>query len=327
MEERMDECNLPWEGEEDIAYRFIVAQSGQRLDMYLAGQNEGQVSRSRIQRLILEGGVLVNGVARRANHKLSSGDVVEMVLEPPQELEVEAENIPLDIVYQDGDICVVNKPKGMVVHPAVGNQTGTMVNALLYHVKDLSGIGGVLRPGIVHRIDKYTSGLIVVAKNDRAHQSLSAQIKAHTAGRTYLAIVEGNIREDTGVVDQPIGRHPVDRKRMAIAPEGRPSVTHWQVLERFGQFTLLQLRLETGRTHQIRVHMAYCKHPVAGDIVYGPAKPKLGLEGQALHAWKLELTHPRTEERMIFTAPPPEDFLAALRKAGWDGRRIWEEMN
>jgi len=304
---------------------FTVERSGERLDLFLASQNNGEISRSRIQRLIQDGGVLVNGIARRANHKLSCGDTVTMTMEPPQELEVTAEDIPLDIVYQDQDICVINKPKGMVVHPAAGNQTGTMVNALLFHIKDLSGVGGVLRPGIVHRIDKFTSGLIVVAKNDMAHQSLSAQIKAHTAGRTYLAIVLGNLREDSGMVDLPIGRHPIDRKKMSIRPDGRPSVTHWKVLERFEQYTLLRLKLETGRTHQIRVHMSHLKHPVAGDTVYGPEKNKLGLTGQALHAWKLELAHPRTGEQMAFAAQPPEDFLQALKRIGWNGTRVWEE--
>ncbi len=311
------------EQQEEEPQSFRVEQSGARLDVFLA--EAADISRNRVQRLILDGGVSVNGTPRRANHKLSAGDRVDMLLPPPEEIEVEAEDIPLPIVYEDPDIVVIDKPKGMVVHPAAGNQTGTMVNALLYHVKDLSGIGGVLRPGIVHRIDKYTSGLIVVAKNDLAHQSLSAQIKAHTAGRTYLAIVEGNIREDAGIIDQPIGRHPVDRKRMAIVGDGRPSVTHWRVLERLNQFTLVEAKLQTGRTHQIRVHMAFLKHPVAGDIVYGPDKPKLGLAGQALHAWKLTLMHPRTGEEMTFLAPPPEDFLHALKRAGWNGTPVWEK--
>lgn len=326
MDER--EILLPEEEETELEERcFVAEESAERLDVFLARQNEGALSRSQVQRLILEGGVLVNGTPRRANHRLSAGDTVVLTIAPPEDWEVLAEDIPLSIVYQDADLVVIDKPAGMVVHPAAGNQSGTLVNALLYHVRDLSGVGGVLRPGIVHRIDKHTSGLLVVAKNDFAHRSLSEQIKAHTAGRAYLAIVEGNLREDTGTVDRPIGRHPADRKRMAIVENGRPAVTHWQVLERMGQFTLLALRLETGRTHQIRVHMASLQHPVAGDFVYGPEKKKLGLTGQALHAYRLALTHPRSGERMQFYAPPPAEFFAALRRAGSSGARVWEEYN
>ena len=283
-------------------------------------------SRARIQRLIQEEAVSVSGKLRKANYKLQMGETVLLRMEPPELLDVVAEAIPIDIVYQDSDICVVNKPQGMVVHPAPGNESGTLVNALLYAITDLSGIGGVLRPGIVHRIDKMTSGLLVIAKNDLAHTSLCAQIKEHSARRNYLAIVEGNLKEDAGTIDAPIGRHPVDRKRMAVIKNGREAVTHWRVLERMGQFTLLKASLETGRTHQIRVHMAHSKHPVAGDAVYGPAKPKLGLDGQALHAYELMLRHPRSGEQMRFFAPPPDWFVQALRRAGCMEQPDWANI-
>lgn len=297
--------------------RYTVDTDGERLDVFLT-KVSGQ-TRSQIQRLIDEHCVNVNGVEKKANHRLSIGDQITLSLPPPAPLEVPPEPIALDIVYQDADICVINKPKGMVVHPAPGNPSGTLVNALLYHLTDLSGIGGAIRPGIVHRIDKLTSGLLVVAKNDLAHASLALQIKEHTCRRTYLAIVEGNLVEDSGTVDAPIGRHPIDRKRMAVVKNGRNAITHWRVLERFGQFTLIEVSLETGRTHQIRVHMSYIKHPVAGDVVYGPSKPKLKLDGQALHAYRLEFLHPRTGQALTFTAPAPEDFIDALRRAGWNG--------
>lgn len=308
--------------EETDELTFEADDAGERLDVYLA-RVSGE-SRAQIQRLIGEGAVLVNGQLHKANYRIARGEFVSLRLDPPEELGVQPEDIPLPIVYQDADICVVDKPQGMVVHPAPGNDSGTMVNALLYHLKDLSGIGGVLRPGIVHRIDKMTSGLVVVAKNDVAHASLAAQIKAHTAHRRYLAIVEGNIKEESGDVDAPVGRHPVDRKRMAVVKNGRYAVTHWRVLARMGQFTLVEAVLETGRTHQIRVHMAYIKHPVAGDTVYGPDTPKLGLAGQALHAYRLRLEHPRTGKEMEFYAPPPLYFLAALIKAGYEGGAVWE---
>lgn len=303
---------------------FEADDAGDRLDVFLA-RVSGE-SRAQIQRLIAEGAVLVEGLTRKANYRVVCGETVSLRLDPPEELGIQPEDIPLTIVYQDADICVVDKPQGMVVHPAPGNETGTMVNALLFHLHDLSGIGGVLRPGIVHRIDKMTSGLVVVAKSDVAHASLAAQIKAHTAHRRYLAIVEGNIKEDCGDVDAPVGRHPVDRKRMAVVKNGRDAVTHWRVLARMGQYTLIEAVLETGRTHQIRVHMAHIKHPVAGDTVYGPDTPKLGLVGQALHAYRLRLTHPRTGKEMEFYVPPPEYFLAALRKAGYNGHAIWEQQ-
>ncbi len=304
---------------------YIADMKDERLDVFLS-RVSGE-SRARIQRLIQEESVLVSGQVRKANYKLRMGETVLLRMEPPELLDVAPEDIPLAIIYQDADICVVNKPQGMVVHPAPGNETGTLVNALLYAINDLSGIGGVLRPGIVHRIDKMTSGLLVVAKNDLAHASLCAQIKAHTARRKYLAIVEGNFKEDAGTIDAPVGRHPVDRKRMAVVKNGREAVTHWRVIRRMGQFTLIEAALETGRTHQIRVHMAHAKHPVAGDPAYGTAKPKLNLSGQALHAYRLTLKHPRTGEEMRFFAPPPQTFLDALRRAGCEDVPDWEALS
>ena len=319
---------LLWEDEESEAPQaeplLFEALGGERLDVF-AAKSAGE-SRSYIQKRIEEGMVLVNGKPSKANMKLKAGDWVEVVLPPPRVTELLPEDIPLDIVYEDKDIAVINKEKGMVVHPAPGNETGTLVNALMYRLKDLSGIGGELRPGIVHRIDKLTSGLIVVAKNDAAHRALAEQMKLHTAHRSYLAIVEGNIKEDSGTVNAPIGRHKTDRKRMAVTPNGREAVTHWRVLERYGAFTLLALALETGRTHQIRVHMAYIRHPVAGDTVYGPEKPKLGLTGQALHAAKLTLTHPSTGETLSFYAPVPAWFCAALKRAGRNGEEGLSEL-
>ena len=303
--------------EDEGAVRIIretAADKGERLDVFCA-RISGE-TRSYVQRLIEEGCVTLNGGSCRANTRLKMGDTVEIRIDPPMEAAAAAEDIPISIVYEDTDIAVIDKPKGMVVHPAPGNESGTLVNAIMYHIKDLSGIGGELRPGIVHRIDKMTSGLLVIAKNDRAHNALAEQMKTHAAGRIYLAIVEGNIREDEGTVDAPIGRHPVDRKRMAVLQDGRNAVTHWRVLERYGAYTLIAARLETGRTHQIRVHMAHIKHPVAGDPVYGPEKNRLGLDGQALHAVRLMLIHPRSGERVMYQAPIPQYFLTALRKAG-----------
>ncbi len=287
-----------------------------RLDVFAAAISAQ--TRSFIQRVIAEGAVRVNGELCRAGMKLSAGDEVEIRLCAPRAVDVAAENIPLSIVYEDADIAVVDKPRGMVVHPAPGNEGGTLVNALLYAVKDLSGIGGEIRPGVVHRIDKMTSGLIVIAKNDAAHRALAAQLKTHEAGRVYLAILTGNLREDSGKIDAPIGRHPSERKRMAVVANGRAAVTHWRVLERMGNYTLVAARLETGRTHQIRVHMAHIKHPVAGDAVYGGAKDPLGVGGQALHAARLSFEHPRTREAMTFRAPVPPYFMKALLRAGHD---------
>ena len=288
------------------------AEEGARLDV--AAANGAGISRARAQQLIRDGAVTVDGAAAKPNRVLRGGETVEVTIPAPRPVETAAEDLPLDIVYEDGDILVVNKPQGMVVHPSPGHAAGTLVNGLLYRVHDLSGVGGELRPGIVHRIDRMTSGLLVVAKNDAAHAALAAQFAEHTAHSRYVAIVCGNLREDSGTVDAPIGRHPADRKRMAVTENGRSAVTYWRVLERYGAYTLLALRLETGRTHQIRVHMAYRKHPLAGDEVYGSGKNPLGLSGQALHGYRLALTHPVSGERMVFTAPLPAYFGAALAK-------------
>ncbi|MDL2234566.1 RluA family pseudouridine synthase [Christensenellaceae bacterium OttesenSCG-928-L17] len=310
--------------EDDIAMQaFEAEESGVRLDVFLA--EESGESRAQMQKSILEGRVFVNGTPQKANYRLQAGDEVVWHVPPTEQLALTPEDIPVCIVYQDADICVVNKAQGMVVHPAPGNRNGTLVNALLYALNDLSGVGGVARPGIVHRIDKMTSGLLVVAKNDMAHASLSAQIKAHTARRRYLALVEGNIKEDTGTIHAPIGRHKTDRKRMAVVDNGREATTHFRVLLRFMQYTLVEAELETGRTHQIRVHMKHIHHPVAGDPVYSSNSQKLGLVGQALHAYSMTLMHPRSGEEMCFFAPPPESFLQALKKAGWDGTPVWKE--
>ena len=290
-------------------------QAGQRIDKFLSENYKG-MSRSAITRLIEDGMALVNGEAVPKSRKLSAGDRISLTIPEPRELDVEPEHIPLDIVYEDSSLRVVNKPKGMVVHPAAGNESGTLVNALLFHCRDsLSGINGVLRPGIVHRIDKDTSGLLMVAKTDPAHRSLAEQIKEHSFMREYLAIVYGNIRDDSGTVDAPIGRHKTDRKRMAVTQQNsREAVTHFEVLERFGDFTLARCRLETGRTHQIRVHMAHIGHPVAGDPVYGPKKVITSLEGQALHAYKLGFVHPESGEYMEFCSDPPEVFTKFLSR-------------
>ena len=257
---------------------------------------------------------MVDGRPARAKEKPREGSVITFFAEEPRELEAKPEDIPLDIVYEDGDIAVINKPKGMVVHPAPGNETGTLVNALLFHMKDLSGINGVLRPGIVHRLDKDTTGLLVIAKNDAAHISLAEQIREKTARREYTALVFGGFREEEGRVDAPIARHKTDRKRMAVVPGGREAVTLFQVAARYEKYTLLHLRLTTGRTHQIRVHMAYIGHPVAGDAVYTKQKFPYPTQGQMLHAHRLTLTHPRTGERMTFEAPLPAYFREILSR-------------
>ena len=298
-------------------------QQGVRLDVFVSEM--ACVSRSAAARLIDEGNVTVGGKNVPKNLKLSVGAEVEVILPEPEPSEALPEDIPLDVVYEDSDIIVVCKPQGMVVHPAAGNTTGTLVNALLYHCRDsLSGIGGVVRPGIVHRIDKDTGGLLVVAKNDDAHISLAEQIKVHSARRIYTAIALGNFKEDEGTVNAPIGRHPVDRKKMAVIRGGdkraREAVTHWRVLERYGQFTLLRCELETGRTHQIRVHMASIGHPLLGDSVYGGAgtqfesKNKKLITGQCLFAAELKLRHPRTNKEMTFTADLPENFIKTIEK-------------
>ena len=291
--------------------------AGERIDRFLSCRLE-ELSRSYIQKLIKEGHVKVGEKTVKANYKLCAGDEVSIEIPDASEPDILPENIPLDILYEDSDILVVNKPKGMVVHPAAGHYSGTLVNALMYHCKDsLSGINGVLRPGIVHRIDMDTTGSLLVCKQDEAHRILAKQLKEHTIRREYHAIVHGNLKEDAGTIDAPIGRHPTDRKKMSVNyKNGKPAVTHYQVLERFGNFTYICCRLETGRTHQIRVHMASIHHPLLGDEVYGPAgKPAIkGLKGQVLHAKVLGIHHPATGEYMEFDAPLPEYFVDILQK-------------
>lgn len=290
---------------------------GDRIDKFLSCRLE-EVSRSYIQKLIKEGHVSVNRKPVKANYKLGAGDEISVEIPEAKEPDILPEDIPLDILYEDQDILVVNKPKGMVVHPAAGHYSGTLVNALMYHCKDsLSGINGVMRPGIVHRIDMDTTGSLLVCKNDEAHRILAEQLKEHTIRREYHAIVYGNIKEDTGTVDAPIGRHPTDRKKMSINHKnGKQAVTHYEVLERFGNFTYIRCRLETGRTHQIRVHMASLHHPLLGDEVYGPSSrpPFPGLKGQVLHAKILGIYHPATGEYMEFDAPLPQYFVDLLQK-------------
>ena len=294
--------------------RVPAESEDERLDVF-AAQVAG-VTRSRAGALIREGRVTVDGAAQeKTGFRLKAGMAVGVEVPAAAPAAARAEDIDLEIVYQDADLAVVYKPSGMVVHPAAGNETGTMVNALLKHLDNLSGIGGEIRPGIVHRIDKDTSGLLLVAKNDRAHLSLSEQIKAHTVQRAYRAIVIGGFKEDEGTVEGPIGRHPTDRKKMAIVPNGREAVTHWTVLERLRGATLIEARLTTGRTHQIRVHMASIGHPVLGDPVYGPKKSPWPVKGgQLLHAYRIGFEHPRTGERMLFEAEPEPRFTHWLEK-------------
>ena len=289
-------------------------QAGERLDV--VASSLADVTRSRAGSLIRGGLVLVNGVPQtKAGFRLRGGDEVRVELPEAVPARVEAQDIPLEILYQDADLAVVYKPSGMVVHPAAGNPDGTMVNALLQHLDQLSGIGGEIRPGIVHRIDKDTSGLLLVAKNDFSHASLSEQIKAHSVQRAYMAIVQGGMRESSGTVEGPIGRHPTDRKKMAIVPGGRDAVTHWRVLEPLKGATLLECRLTTGRTHQIRVHMASIGHPLLGDPLYGPKKMPYPVQGgQLLHAFRIGFVHPRTGEEMLFEAPPEARFLDWQRR-------------
>ncbi|MCH5321912.1 MAG: RluA family pseudouridine synthase [Eubacterium sp.] len=290
---------------------------GIRIDKFLS-ESIDDFTRSGISKLIADGNVTVNSAVISKNYKCKLNDDITVLVPDAVELDVQAENIPLDIVYEDSDLLVVNKPKGMVVHPAAGNYSGTLVNALLYHCKDsLSGINGVIRPGIVHRIDKDTSGLLIVAKNDTAHLSLAQQIKEHSFHRAYQAVCYGNIKEDTGTVNQPIGRHPKDRKKMAVTDKNsKNATTHFEVLERFGDFTHIRCILETGRTHQIRVHMSYIGHPLAGDSVYGPSKVIKSLNGQCLHAGEIGFVHPRTKEYMEFKSDLPDYFTQFLKKIG-----------
>ena len=298
-------------------FEFVceAENKGERIDSFLSKKCE-DFSRSAITKNVEKGLVTVNDKAVSKSYKLSVGDLVVMSVEAPVELDVVPQDIPLDIVYEDDDLLVVNKPKGMVVHPAAGNYTDTLVNALMFHCKDsLSGINGVLRPGIVHRIDKNTSGLLIVAKNDKSHNHLALQIKEHSFTREYVTVVYGNIKDDNGTVDAPIGRHPVDRKKMCVINKNsKHAVTHYEVLERFNGFTMLRCKLETGRTHQIRVHMAYIGHPVAGDDVYGPKKVITALKGQCLHAQKIGFIHPTTSEYLEFTSDIPETFSTFVNK-------------
>ena len=303
--------------------RLTADRAGERLDQFLARSVEG-LTRSAAQRLLEEGAVTRSGRPARKNDKTSPGDVLEVVLPDPAPVDLLPQNIPLDIVYEDDSLLVVNKPKGMVVHPAPGNPDGTMVNALLWHCAGrLSGIGGVMRPGIVHRIDKDTSGLLVVAKTDAAHQALTEQMSVHSIHRVYHAVVYGNLKEDAGFVEAPIGRDPKDRKKMAVTQQNsKYAYTGWQVLERFGNFTYIACKLKTGRTHQIRVHMASIGHPLAGDAVYGPKNCIRSLNGQCLHAKELGFVHPATGEWMQFDSSLPDwfqDYLNRLRKESRHG--------
>lgn len=294
---------------------YEAVNSGERLDVFLTEQNQ-DFSRSHVQKLIADGKVMVNGQQRKANFKLTAGDEITLEIPEAVEAEILPEDIPLDILYEDKDIIVINKARGMVVHPAAGVFSGTLVNALMHHCTDLSGINGELRPGIVHRLDKDTSGVMVAVKSDKAHLSLAQQIKDKTAHRIYQAIVYGNIKEEAGIIKGDIGRHPVDRKKMAIVQDGKSAVTHFKVLERFGEYTLVECALETGRTHQIRVHMTHIGHPLVGDPKYGTngkRKDNFSIQGQALHSMSLELDHPVTGERMTFNTELPEDMQKILR--------------
>ncbi|MBR1736374.1 MAG: RluA family pseudouridine synthase [Firmicutes bacterium] len=288
---------------------------GKRLDSFLS-ENMEDMSRSYVQKLIESGNILINEKNVAKNYKLRKGDIIKAEIPEAEEIEIKAENIPLDILYEDDDVIVINKEQGMVVHPAAGHYSGTLVNALMYHCKDsLSGINGKLRPGIVHRIDMDTSGVIVAAKNDAAHQCLAEQLEKHSIKRIYNAVVERNVKDDEGTIDKPIGRHPTDRKKMAVTDKNsKRAVTHYKVTERLGKFTVVEFRLETGRTHQIRVHFASIGHPLVGDTVYGSKKNTFGLRGQALHARILGFIHPRTNEYMEFESPLPDYFIKLVEK-------------
>jgi 23S rRNA pseudouridine1911/1915/1917 synthase len=305
------------EGDEMLSVNYYEVEqlkAGMRLDVYLAKENP-EISRSYLQKLIGDGMVNVNNAPSKPGYRLKPGDEVLLCVPYPEELKIEPQPIPLDVYYEDPDVIVINKPRKMVVHPAEGNYSGTVVNALLFHCRDLSGINGVLRPGIVHRLDKDTSGLLVVAKNEAAHLELARQLKERRVVRRYLALVHGHFQEESGTIDAPVGRSSQDRKRMAVvANGGKPAVTHYQVVQRFAKFTLLQIRLETGRTHQIRVHMAYLSHPLVGDNKYAPKKEHYGLDGQFLHAAVLGFTHPRTKGYLEFSAPLPAELDNFLRE-------------
>ena len=299
---------------EPILLKTTEEAAGKRLDAFLAG-SFSELTRSAAVNLIEAGAVLVDGKTAAKSLKITGGETVEVTFPEPTAIDAVPQDIPLDVVYEDSDVIVVNKPAGMVVHPAPGHPDGTLVNALLHHCgESLSGIGGALRPGIVHRIDRDTSGLIIAAKNDTAHQRLTAQLSDHTLGRTYECIVTGNLRADSGTVDAPIARHPTDRKRMAVVPGGRNAVTHWEVIARYPGYTHVRCKLETGRTHQIRVHMAYIGHPILGDTVYGSKKAVPGLMGQCLHAAGLQFIHPCTGELIQLSCELPEEFTKMLKK-------------
>jgi len=295
---------------------FNVTNEKGRLDKFLSDKLT-EHSRSQVQTWIKDGLVTVNDDEAKANYKLQTGDTVHVTIKEPEEIDAQPEDIDLDIVYEDSDVVVINKPQGMVVHPSIGHAGGTLVNALLHHVDDLSGINGKIRPGIVHRIDKDTSGLLMVAKNDLAHEKLAEQLQEKTAKREYIALVHGVIENDKGTIDAPIGRDPKNRKKFTVIQGGKESVTHFEVIERFSEYTLLRLNLETGRTHQIRVHLEYIGHRMAGDPLYGPRKTLEG-KGQYLHAAKLSFIHPRTGEHLTFDAPLPEEFEETLE---WVRRR------
>lgn len=306
--------------DESLAFELSVSpeEAGERIDKLLVEAMDEDISRSQLQEWIRDGHVLVNGRIVKPNYKLAEGDNIAVSPPEPQTTELVPQPIPLDIAYEDADVIVVNKPRGMVVHPAVGHPDGTLVNALMYHCKDLSGINGEIRPGIVHRIDKDTSGLLMAAKNDLAHTSLSAQLKEHSVTRRYVAVVHGVLAHDQGTVDAPIGRDPQDRKLYTVTEKGaKHAVTHFAVLERFADYTVLELMLETGRTHQIRVHMKFIGHPLVGDPVYGRSRGRtMDVPGQALHAAALGFTHPRSGERLTFEAPIPAEmqtFIDQLR--------------
>jgi 23S rRNA pseudouridine1911/1915/1917 synthase len=299
----LEEMEYEWEIEE--------GQAGERIDKFITESLGEEVSRTQVQLWIKEGHATVNGSAVKPNYKLAAGDGITLSIPDPVEATIDPEPIELDILYEDGDVIVVNKPRGMVVHPAPGHYSGTLVNALLYHCKDLSGINGMLRPGIVHRIDKDTSGLLMAAKNDKAHVSLAAQLKEHTVTRKYTAVVHGKVPHDHGTIDAPIGRDPHDRKMFTVTEKGKHAVTHFAVLERLDQYTVLELKLETGRTHQIRVHMKYIGYPLVGDPMYGRSKGN-PIDGQALHAGVLGFIHPSTGKYMEFEAPLPADMVHLL---------------
>ena len=302
----------------DENYICITAEeSGERIDALLA-RALPSLSRSQVQKLLEQGMVTLNGRELKKNFRCSAGEGYEVLLPEPAELPLIPQNIPLDVVYEDGDLIVINKPRGLVVHPAPGHPDGTLVNALLWHCGDsLSGIGGQRRPGIVHRIDKDTSGLLIVAKNDFAHQGLSVQLADHSLCREYEALVRGNFKQDSGTIDKPIGRHPIDRKRMAVTDKNsKPAVTHWQLLASYRGYSHILCRLETGRTHQIRVHMASIGHPLLGDFTYGAPSPEKGLEGQCLHARRLRFVHPRTGEHILLETELPAYFMDVLARLG-----------